>query len=72
MAGVTSTRDTDMTTINENTFAAACYEMNSIAELEAAIAGPADKIDMTTWGLTEQEWRDEIALALKAKRGDAC
>jgi hypothetical protein len=60
-----------MTTINENTFAAACYEMNSIAELEAAIAGPADKIDMKSWGLTEQEWRDQIALALKAKREDA-
>jgi hypothetical protein len=59
-----------MNTINENTFAAACYDMNSIAELEAALAGPADKADMRTWGLAEQEWRDEIALALKAKRED--
>ena len=57
-----------MTTIKENTFAAACYDMNSIPELEAALAGPADTTDMRAWGLTEQEWRDEIALALKAKR----
>jgi hypothetical protein len=26
---------------------------------------------MKSWGLTEQEWRDQIALALKAKREDA-
>ncbi len=59
-----------MTKIAENTFAAACY-MNSIAELEAALAGPADATDMREWNLTEQEWRDEIALAIKAKREDA-
>lgn len=58
-----------MTTfIPENTFAAACYDMNSIASLEAALSGPADKTDMREWNLTEQEWRDQIELALKAKR----
>lgn len=60
-----------MTKIAENTFAAACYDMNSIAELETALAGPADAADMRVWNLTEQEWRDQIALALKAKREDA-
>jgi len=56
--------------IIENTFAAACYNDNTIADLEEALAGPADAADMAAWGLTEQEWRDQIATALAALRGN--
>ncbi len=60
-----------MTSLTDNTFAAACYDQNSVADLEAMLAGPADAIDMATWSLTEAEWREQIAEALAAKREDA-
>lgn len=53
--------------IQINTFAAACYDQNTVAELQAALAGSADAADCTTWGLTPQEWHDQIGVALKAK-----
>ena len=34
---------TTMTTIANNTFAAACYDSNTVAELEAALRGPANE-----------------------------
>ena len=60
-----------MITLDDNTFAAACYEQNSIADLEAALAGAPDEADMTTWGLSAAEWRAQIETALAAKRADA-
>lgn len=60
-----------MTKIETNTFAAACYDQNSIDELEEALAGQADATDCENWGLTPEEWRAEIELALAAKREDA-
>lgn len=57
-----------MTTIADNTFAAACYDRNTAAELEAALQGPANEQDCAEWGISPEEWRDQIALALAAKR----
>lgn len=58
-----------MIRIEDNTFAHACYDQNSIAELEAALAREAaDKMDCETWGITPTEWREQIKLALAAKR----
>ena len=54
--------------IETNTFAAACYEQNSIAELEAALkCRRADRGDMKAWGISASEWRSQITTALKAK-----
>ena len=58
-------------TIESNTFAEACYDMNTIEELEDALKGAADETDMKTWGITADEWRDQIELALAEKRADA-
>lgn len=56
-----------MIRIEDNTFAHACFDQNSIAELEAALARKAaDKMDCETWGITPIEWRDQIKLALAA------
>lgn len=59
-----------MTNIASNTFAAACYDQNSIQELEAALSAPADIADMTTWNLTETEYFESLREALAAKRAD--
>ena len=50
--------------IKENTFAAACYDQNSIDELKSALAGDVDVTDCKTWGISAIEWRSEIKLAL--------
>jgi hypothetical protein len=57
--------------IDDDTFAAACYDQNTIAELDAALRGPADRTDMQTWGLTEGGYYAQIRLALAAKRADS-
>lgn len=58
--------------IEDGTFAAACYEQNTIAELEIINArGFSDQADCSEWNLTAAEWRQQIALALAAKRADA-
>jgi hypothetical protein len=60
-----------MTTIADSTFAAACFDQNSIAELEQALAGQVDVTDCAEWNLTPEQWRAEIELALAAKRENA-
>ncbi len=55
----------------DNSFAAACYEQNSIDELREALSGPPDQADIKTWGLTAEQWRAEIQAALAAKTADA-
>jgi hypothetical protein len=57
--------------IDDSTFAAACYDQNTIAELESALHAPADRTDMRTWGLTAGEYYAQIKLALAAKRADS-
>lgn len=53
-----------MSYIADNTFAAACYDMNSVAELEQALKDGPDATDMNKWGLTESEWTEQVELAL--------
>ena len=54
-------------TIESNTFAEACYDMNTLKELKAALTQDADESDMKEWNLTEQEWREQIELAIAEK-----
>lgn len=57
-------------TIQLNTFATACYDQNSVGELEQALRDGPDATDMTTWNLTAAEWTEQIEIALSAKRDD--
>lgn len=50
--------------IQSGTFAAACYDMNSAAELKAMLAGAVDANDCTEWNITPAEWREQIELAI--------
>lgn len=52
--------------IKDNTFAHACFEQNSIQELEKALNDEADIHDMKAWGITAKEWRQHIKSALDA------
>ena len=54
----------------KNEFAAACYDMNSIEELEAALINP-DKADMREWGLTKSEYKEQIIIAIEELKSDA-
>ena len=56
--------------IQDNTFAAACYNDNTIAELEEALIDGPDASDMANWGISEIEWREQIELALTELRAD--
>lgn len=51
-------------------FAVACYQDNSIAELEQALIEGPDLTDLREWNLTEAEWTESVAAALAAKRQD--
>ena len=56
--------------IRDNTFAAACYDGNTIADLENALVGDADKTDMKAWDINETQWREQIQLALTELKAD--
>ena len=56
--------------IQDNTFAAACYNDNSITELEQALIDGPDATDMAEWGLSESEWREQIEQAQAELRAD--
>ena len=45
-------------------FAEACYNDNSREELFRALHGEPDKTDLKVWGLTPDEWREGIILAI--------
>ena len=53
-------------------FAAACYDTNSIRQLEKALKQQhADPVDCAAWDITPIQWRAEISEALAAKLADA-
>ena len=54
-----------MTTIEAGTFAEACFNQNSLHELNEAMAQEgADDTDCNTWGISPEEWRENIKAAL--------
>jgi hypothetical protein len=53
-----------MADIESNTFAEACFNMNTIAELEQALRDGPDATDMANWNITADEWKQQIELAL--------
>lgn len=54
---------TTPTKIQENTFAEACYNMNSVEDLSNVTV--ADEADMAAWGLSESEYFEQIQIALE-------
>lgn len=56
--------------IKENSFAEACYNQNSIQDLEKALNEKANKSDCKAWEITANEWREQIKLALAARKED--
>lgn len=54
--------------IELNTFASACYDDNSIDELEQALIDGPDATDMTNWNLSESEWWGQVEHALAELR----
>lgn len=49
-------------------FSEACYDMNSLSELEACTSPDAE--DMATWDLSGEQWLEEIEKARVALKAD--
>ncbi len=52
---------------NDNSFTAACYNDNTIADLEESTLMTADETDCKTWNISPHEWLRSIRLALELK-----
>ncbi len=63
---LTSQKRTTEMNIAPGTFAEACFEHNSIIELETALTGDADSSEMLYWDITAEEWVNHIKSALAA------
>lgn len=61
---LTSGLDTD--DLDPESFAAACYDSNYIEELLTELSGTAGEVDLTLWGITPHEWREQMLLGLAA------
>ena len=58
---------------NVKKFAEACYDMNSIDELEQSLTlQDADKTDCEEWSINSEEWLLAIKAALNEKKLNAC
>ena len=57
--------------VEDGIFSETCYNMCSIEDLETALARGADETDMKNWEISEQEWREQIAIAIDALKADA-
>lgn len=56
--------------LEDNTLAAACYDANTIEELDAAVAGCPDLGECQQWEITPTEWRRQVLLALRVMRAE--
>lgn len=54
-----------MVYVEENTFAAACIDQNSLQELCKALEDGPDERDLREWGLTDNEWLEQVELSIK-------
>jgi hypothetical protein len=52
--------------IEDNSFAAACYDSCTIEQLKNLLTRKADREDCEIWRLTPEEWREQIELAVAA------
>ncbi len=59
-----------MNIIQPDSFAEACYNQNSLTNLMDALKQSVDKSDCTAWGISEQEWRKSIEIAISNKLAD--
>lgn len=48
-------------------FSEACFDQNSEEELREALNGNANRSDCDNWGISEQQWRESIEMALAAR-----
>lgn len=55
-----------MNKLQDNTFAAACYNHNTLDELRAIMGKQPDPEDMRIWGITSAEWTEQIEIAIAA------
>ena len=63
-----STYTTKYNRPTDNNFAQACYDQNSISELdEMHQSKDADITDCITWDINKNEWSDAIEIALQVK-----
>ena len=49
-------------------FAEACYDTNSIEELEGSVP---DEVDMKQWGITAEQWQEAVQAACTDLKADA-
>jgi hypothetical protein len=57
--------------IEPNSFAHACIEQNTLEELrEARLYGPADEADCRVWGLTPEQWKQQLEQAIAYKESE--
>jgi hypothetical protein len=52
--------------LTDNSFAAACYDNQTIKELNAAFNRDADPEECEAWGLSPSEWKENVEMALIA------
>ena len=54
--------------LSDSSFAAACYDQKTVQELQSDFNGDADPEACEKWGISPDEWREQIAMALTAAR----
>ncbi len=56
------------TFLMDSSFASYCYDKRTIKWLKSAFNRDADPIDCEKWDISRSEWKENIAMALVAKK----
>lgn len=56
----------DSDDLDPESFAASCYEANSIGELLNELGSPPNDLDLELWALTADQWKQQMLLGLAA------
>lgn len=54
--------------LQDDSFAADCYDRMSIAELRSAFQRDPDPDQCRQWALSATQWKDQVAMALAARK----
>lgn len=59
------------TFIMDSSFASYCYDKKTIKWLKSAFNRDADRADCEKWGISRSEWKENIEMALIAKKASS-
>ncbi len=67
----TNPSDMPSTFLMDSSFASYCFDKKTVKWLKSAFNRDADQIDCEKWGISRSEWKENVEMALIAKKASS-